>query len=381
MFDWLIKKLESTTLTTTSKPQNDCDSPQEAEAQAEAEAVPAMDPREHPKYLAFDEGDITISLSPSEKDTLVLHTSQLEDKSMFFKASLSHNWSSNKISNTITGDMHSRSTMRYELCLDEDGDWFLEGKTSESSVHDRQEDIDRFNLGNYPTEAIDTSESPRLDCEELRFLSLANPFSEVMRDHRNLFALLCHSHLMLQSSEVAKDILANVVFLADRYDCLQAVSKTIESCILVSSHAGDADVAKYPFFYLNLAAKIGSDRIFSEAFRHSVGKWDSLEERYEGCLTDDVALMLQSKFEELHLKVSLGKEEINELPELGSVSPNPDVRLATNIFWDWTASIMIQASASSDRTAYRYVKLLSDTRPRGLNFYLKFSNPEIWSSK
>ncbi|KAI9722745.1 MAG: hypothetical protein M1812_001676 [Candelaria pacifica] len=327
------------------------------------------------KFPLFQDGDVTISLSPSDEGKLVLHSTQLQQGSEFFKAGLNPRWSSNKIMSGITagGTSLDPPKIRYELCLDEDGqDWFLIGKVSESSPEDRKTDIKRFNLLRRQRKAVNPSEAPRADCEGFRFLDAKNPFSEVVRDHRNLFALLYGRKLRLRSLTAAKDILANLVYLAEVYGCLPAVSKPIERCIIQSGLAGYKAIAKHPCFYLNLAAKIRSRSIFEEAIRHAVGKWKTLQKFGLTSVTADVAEKVQLRRNQLFVKVSLVRANISKLRN-GSLQDDPDIWLATAIFRDWASTTIFHATPDSKWGAYCYKKLLSDQMPRGLEYYLKHS--------
>ncbi|KAI9770648.1 MAG: hypothetical protein M1835_006536 [Candelina submexicana] len=337
----------------------------------------AMDIIKRSKFPAFEDGDVTISLSPSEEGKLVLHSTKLRQCSKFFDAGLSERWSSSKYSNgiTTTGSAGlSAPKIRYELCLDDDGqDWFLIRKASESSTRDdRRKDIKRFNLPHrQPLKIEDPVDVPRLGCEGVRYLKETNPFSEVVRDHRNLFALLYNAKVRLRSPDTAKDILGNVVYLADVYGCLPSISHPIERCIIQSGHAGYDGIVQHPCFYLNLATKIRSRLIFEEAIRHAVGRYESLKQRERMSLTDDIAAKVRLKRDQLLVKVSHVRQQISTLEGCLSAE-DPDTWLAAAIFRDWASTTIFQISPTWERGAYFYQQLVFyTTTPRGLAFFLE----------
>ncbi len=335
----------------------------------------AMAPAKHSRFPVFEDGDVTVSLSPSA--TLILHSAQLQHGSKFFNAGLSQNWSSNKLSDraTMGSTGQDRSTKRYELSLDEEGhEWFLIGTGSETSIEDRQKDIRRFNLSKrdsvdvYPGDAA----THTLTCEGLRHMSAQNPFSDVLRAHWDLFALIYDQKLRFRSPKAAKLILSNIVFLADMYECLPAISKPLEHCIILSSHAGYKDIAEHPCFYLNLAAKVRSTLIYEEAIRHAIGRWDNLSVKSRNSLADDVASQARSKREQLHLKVAHVRKRISKLEGWLS-SELPNSWLAAAIFRDWACSTIFQVSPTGDRAAYYYTQLLDESYG-GLEFYTELGS-------
>ncbi|KAI9701897.1 MAG: hypothetical protein M1836_001241 [Candelina mexicana] len=335
----------------------------------------AMDVVKRSKFPAFEDGDVTISLSPSDEGKLVVHSTKLRQSSKFFDASLSERWSSSKFSNGITtaGAGLNPPKIRYELCLDDDGqDWFLVRKASESSTRaGRRKDIKRFNLlHRQPGKEVDPVDAPRLDCEGVRYLNETNPFSEVVRDHRNLFALLYNAKVRLRSPDIAQDILANVVYWADIYGCLPAISQPIERCIIQSCHAGYDAIAQHPCFYLNLAAKIRSRQIYEEAIRHAVGRYESLTQRERTSLTNDVAAKVRLKRDQMLVKVGLVREKISKIEGRKSAK-DPDTWLAAAIFRNWASTTIFQISPTWERGAFYYEQLVSNTAPRGLAFFLE----------
>ena len=100
-----------------------------------------------------------------------------------------------------------------------------------------------------------------------------------VRDHKILFGLYYDQTVDFSKAtiEEARFSLAQVTVLASYYLCLPAVARRILKAFL-SLQGLWQDVARFPWFYLTLAAVLRSPKLYTDAFRHVAASMDAYEE-------------------------------------------------------------------------------------------------------